>query len=61
MPDVEIPPREKIAVDVSNIKPIIHDQRDMLVSLFNDISIAHERLGQAMGTMSSLCKVMNSK
>ena len=59
IPDIQIPPREQIAVDVLNIKPITHDQKDILISLFDDISIAHERLGQAAGTISSLCKVMN--
>ena len=30
----------------------------MLGSLFNDLSVAHERLSRAAGTMSLLCKVM---
>ena len=58
MPDKEIPPGKKVAAEVSQIKQITYDQKDMLVSLFNDLSVAHERLSRAAGTMSSLCKVM---
>ena len=58
MPDEEIPPAEKVAAEVSVIKPITYNQKDMLVSLFDDLSVAHERLSRAAGTMSSLCKVM---
>ena len=31
----------------------------MLVSLFDDLTIAHERLGRVAGSMSSLCKVLS--
>ena len=58
MPDEEIPPGEKVAAEVSQIKPITYDQKDMLVLLFDDLSMAHERLSRAAGSMSSLCKVM---
>ena len=58
MLDEVIPPGEKVAAEVSQVKPITYDQKDMLVSLFDDSSIAHERLSRAAGTMSSLCKVM---
>ena len=43
---------------MSQIKPITYDQKDMLVSLFNDLSMTHERLSRAAGMMSSLCKMM---
>ena len=58
MPDEEIPPGEKVAAEVSKIKPITYDQKDMLVSLFNDLSVAHKRLSTAAGMMSLLCKVI---
>ena len=58
MPDEKIPPGEKVAAKVFQIKPITYNQKDMLVLLFNDLSVAHERLSRAAGTMSSLCKVM---
>ena len=31
----------------------------MLVSLFDDLTVAHERLSRVVGTMSSLCKVLS--
>ena len=58
MPDEEIPPGEKVAAEVSQVKPITYDQKDMLVSLFDNFIIAHKRLSKAAGTISSLCKVM---
>ena len=58
MPDEEIPPGEKVAAKVSQIQPITYDQKDMLVSLFDDLSVAPERLSRAAGMMSSLCKRM---
>ena len=36
MPDEEIPSGEKVAAKVSQIKPITYNQKDMLVSLFDD-------------------------
>lgn len=45
--------------DISQIKPITYEQKDMLASLFDDLTIAHERLGRVTGTMSSLCKVLS--
>ena len=59
MPEEEILPREKIVANTSHIKPFSYKQKDMIVSLFDDLSIAHERLGCAASTMSSLCKVMD--
>ena len=59
MPDEDIPEGAKVAVDVSNIKPLTYDQKDMIVSLFDDIVVAHEHLAHATGMMSSLCKVMD--
>ena len=49
MPDEEIPPGKKVSAKVSQIKPIIYNWKDMLVSLFDDLSMAHERLSQAAG------------
>ena len=59
MPEEEIPPRENVASDVSLIKPLNYEQKDMIVSLFDDLSIAHEKWGPVAGTMSSLCKVLD--
>ena len=59
MPEEDIPPGERVAAEVSQIKPITHDQKDMLASLFDNLSVAHERLSRAVGTMSSMCKVMS--
>ena len=61
MPDEEIPPGEKVAAKVSQIKPITYDQKEMLVSLFDDLSMAHERLSRVASSMSSLCKVMTQE
>ena len=59
MPEEDIPPGEKVAAHILQIKPIMYDQKDMLVSLFDDLTIAHERLSRVAGTMSSLCKVLS--
>ena len=59
MPEEDIPISEKMAAEASNIKPLTHAQKDMIVSLFDDISVAHEHLAQVAGTMSSLCKVLD--
>ena len=61
MPEEEIPPGKRVAANISQIKPITHKQKDMLVSLFDDLTIMHERLGHVAGMMSSLCKVMAPK
>ena len=52
-----MPISEKMATEALNIKPLMYMQKDMIVSLFNDISVAHKHLAQAAGMMSSLCKV----
>ena len=59
MPEEDIPEGEKIVADVSQVKPLTYDQKDLIVSLFDNLSIAHEHLGRAAANMSSLCKVMN--
>ena len=55
----DIPNSEKMAAEASNIKPLTYDQKDMIVSLFDDISVVHEHLAWAAGIMSSLCKVLD--
>ena len=44
MPKEDIPISEKMVAEALNIKPLTHAQKDMIVSLFNDISVAHEHL-----------------
>ena len=58
MPEEDIPEGEKIVADVSQVKVLTYDKKDMIVSLFDNLSIAHEYLGRAAANMSSLCKVM---
>ena len=59
MPVEDIPISEKMAAEASNIKPLTYNQKNMIVLLFDDISVAHEHLAQAAGTMSSPCKVLD--
>ena len=59
MPEEDIPISEKMAAEASNIWPLTYDQKDMIVSLFNDISVAYEHLARAAGMMSSLYNVLN--
>ena len=58
MPDEDIPEGEKIVADVSQVKALTYDQKELIVSLFDNLSITHEHLGRAAANMSSLCKVM---
>ena len=44
MPEEDSPISEKMAAEASNIKPLMYAQKDMIVSLFDDISVAHEHL-----------------
>ena len=57
MPKEDIPISEKMVAEALNLKPLMYAQKDMIVFLFNDISVAHEHLAWAAGTMSSFCKV----
>ena len=59
MPEEDIPSGEKGAAEISQIKAITYDQKDMLVLLFDDLSVVHERLSRVAGTVLSLCKVMS--
>ena len=59
MPEEDIPEGEKVVADVSQIKPLTYNQKDLIVSLFDNLSIAHEHLGRAAANMSSLCKAMD--
>ena len=59
MPDEDVPEGAKVTVDISNIKPLTYDQKDMIVSLFDNISVVHEHFAHAAEMMSSLCKVMD--
>ena len=59
MAEEEIPEGHKIAAVALNIKPLMYDQKDMIMLLFDDISATHEHLTRAASTMSSLCKVLD--
>ena len=48
----------KIAVDISQVKALTYTQKDLIVLLFDNLSIIHDHLGRAAANMSSLCKVM---
>ena len=58
MPEEDIPEGENIVADVSQVKALNYNQKDLIVSLFNNLSIAHEHIDRAAANMSSLCKVM---
>ena len=58
MPDEDIPEGEKIVADISQVKVLTYAQKDLIVSLFDNLSIGHEHLSRAAANMSSLCKVM---
>ena len=45
IPDEDIPEGLRVAMDVSNVKPLTFEQKDMIVSLFDDLAVAHEWLG----------------
>ena len=59
MPEEDISEGEKVVSDVSQIKPLTYDQKDLIVPLFNNLAIAHEHLGRAAANMSSLAKAMD--
>ena len=59
MPEEDIPEGEKIAANVSQVKALTYEQKDLIVSLFDNLSIAPEHLGRAAANKSSLCKVMD--
>ena len=59
MPVEDILISEKMADEASNIKPLTYNQKDMIISLFDDILVSHEHLAWAAGTMLSLCKVLD--
>ena len=48
-----------MVAEASSIKPLTYDQKDMIVSLFDNITVAHVHLARAAGTMSNLCKVLD--
>ena len=59
MPDEDIPMGSHILEVVENIKPLSYDQKDMLVELFDDLKVAHDRMSRVCTRMSTLAKVLN--
>ena len=59
MPKQDIPNSGRMAAESSNIHLLMYDQKDMIVSLFDDISVTHKHLARAARTMSNLCKVLD--
>lgn len=59
MSSEKIPCGTSMAGMVENIKPLIFDQKDMLVELFNDLEVAHNHMARICGRLSSLSKVLN--
>ena len=53
MPEEDILDSRKMAAEALNIWLLTYDQKDMIVSLFDDILVAHKHLARASGTMSS--------
>ena len=43
--DEDMPEGLQVAMDVSNVKPLTFEQKDMIISLFDDLAVAHEWLG----------------
>ena len=44
---------------VEKIKPLSYNQKDLLVELFDDLEVAHDRMARVCGRMSMLAKVLN--
>ena len=59
MPDEDIPMGPHNLEVVENIKPLSYDQKDMLVELFDDLKVAHDRMSMVCARMSTLAKVLN--
>ena len=45
IPDEDIPEGLQVVMDISNVKLLTFEQKDMIVSLFNDLAVAHDQLG----------------
>ena len=45
IPDEDILEGLQVVMDISNVKPLMFEQKDMIVSLFDDLAVAHEWLG----------------
>ena len=42
IPDEDIPEGLWVVMDVSSVKPLMFEQKDMIVSLFDDLAVAHD-------------------
>ena len=58
MPDEDIPAGTQVLGVVEHINPLTYDQKDLLVELFDDLEVAHDRMARVCGRMSSLAKVL---
>ena len=54
MPKEDIPAGLQVLGAVEDIKPLSHDQKDMLVGLFDILEMAHKRMVRVCGPMLSL-------
>ena len=59
MLEEEIPAGSQILEAVENIKSLSFDQKDLLVELFDDLEVTHDRMARVCGWMSTLAKVLN--
>ena len=58
MPEEEIPHGDTIARMVGSIKPLNYIQKDMIIELFNNIEMAHQKMAHVCGRLSSLSKTL---
>ena len=58
MPEEDIPEGDRVVAVVCQVKALTYTQKDLIVSLFDNLSIAHWHLSRAAANMSSLCKIM---
>ena len=42
IPDEDIPEGLWVVMDISNVKPLTFEQKDMIISLFNDLAVAQD-------------------
>ena len=54
MPEEDIPKGASIAANVQSTKPLSYDQKDLLVSLFNNLEVTRDKMAWVVGCLSSL-------
>ena len=59
MLDKDIPTSAQVLGAVEHMKPLIYGQKDLLVELFDDLEVVHNRMARVCSHMSSLAKVLD--